>query len=472
MKIFLKSFFAFIIFSAVMVSAQTIKISGIVQNSPDKEVQINLPVDGKFFAANNVVVKINDNKYQFETKLEKAGFISIINDFVQAVIYAEPNKKYIVNFQDDTFSFEGKEAPKQKFLTDLGLFQDARTATDSEKNPTFEDKQKYYFDLEKENLQKLKKALSDKIISEKEYDVFSNLMTLKIQDLKSTDYYFTFREKYEKTTEKREEFKRIYLKYWEENFKKSFTNPYFQSYLAQTSYIDRMKGMDDIKNTGTLQFKTDVPYALELVKFYRKALPANLMELAWANKIYDGISEYKFEEEYINSFNEFKKTYPNSTLEKPLMPYVQKVIDYNSQNAEPQFVANYENINSFQQLFAKYKGKVLYIDMWATWCGPCRIELQYSKKNHDILEKMGVLPIYLSTDTDKADVLWKKMVKNLALNGLNMRANAQLKKEIDGVIKLGIPYYIIVGKDGTVKVWGAKRPSDQQDLFNQLKEYL
>ena len=53
---------------------------------------------------------------------------------------------------------------------------------------------------------------------------------------------------------------------------------------------------------------------------------------------------------------------------------------------------------SFDDIIAKYEGKVIYLDFWASWCGPCKKEKPYSHKLQEAFQGKDVVFVYFSSD--------------------------------------------------------------------------
>ncbi|GIM51132.1 hypothetical protein CAPN004_01620 [Capnocytophaga cynodegmi] len=450
-------------------------LSGKVSGEANNNLSVNLPIDGKYFAGNNQQINIKkDGSYSAEIPEGTIGMAFLQNHFVPAYLFVDKQEQYVVDFQGEEVTYDSDNQKMFQLFNDLELFADVRSTVDVEKHTDLESKTKYYSELLQQRKEILDKTREELQLSEVAYEKLKNLVALKVADLQSADFFFTFRLFYEQTPEKNKEFADVYLNSWEEIYEKAFQNPDLSAYDGQTAFLSRYRMLQDIKNTGTLKFElSDKPYFIREIDFFRTNLPQNLVEYAWANTMYEGLMQGNFEKEWIANFEEFKTQFPSSKLTDLLIPYVNKVVEYHSSEKgfSVNFVENYQNINSLGELFAKYQGKVLYIDIWATWCVPCRKELQYSKENHSTLETMGVIPIYLSIDKNSSDNQWKTMIKNLKLEGVHIRASEALQKELGEFVK-AIPHYIIVGKDGKIKEKSAKRPSDKQDLFDQLNKYL
>lgn len=102
-----------------------------------------------------------------------------------------------------------------------------------------------------------------------------------------------------------------------------------------------------------------------------------------------------------------------------------------------------------------FKGKYVYVDVWATWCGPCKREIPYLKDLHDEYKDKNIAFVSVSVD-DNAKA-WERMVTKKNLQGYQIR-DAQ-KGILRGYGIYGIPHFILIGPNGELLMHNAPRPS-------------
>lgn len=106
--------------------------------------------------------------------------------------------------------------------------------------------------------------------------------------------------------------------------------------------------------------------------------------------------------------------------------------------------------------FSKYRGKYVYIDMWASWCIPCIKEIPHLKELEKNLQNKDVM--FLSISIDTKEEAWKKKVAALGLEGeLLVNKDNQLGEALN---VSGIPFFLIYDKEGKLYKYNAYRPSD------------
>lgn len=117
------------------------------------------------------------------------------------------------------------------------------------------------------------------------------------------------------------------------------------------------------------------------------------------------------------------------------------------------------NSLSLNDILNKYKGKVIYLDFWASWCGPCRNEMPHSQDLKKDFAGKDVAFVYISVDNNASK--WKDMIDQLHISGDHYRASVALRNEIVKEFNLQyIPRYILINKTGQVVSENARRPSD------------
>jgi len=144
-------------------------------------------------------------------------------------------------------------------------------------------------------------------------------------------------------------------------------------------------------------------------------------------------------------------------------------------NPSPKF-NNYTNYKGGTSSLDSFKGKYVYIDVWATWCKPClreipalkNLEKQYHGKNIEFLS-ISIDNKRTSGSWKQAEAKWRKMVASKSLTGVQLYAGQNLKFIQEYQIS-SIPRFILIDPKGTIVDANTLRPSDARlvTLFNEL----
>lgn len=126
--------------------------------------------------------------------------------------------------------------------------------------------------------------------------------------------------------------------------------------------------------------------------------------------------------------------------------------------------------NNIEELLAQYKGKVVYIDVWASWCGPCKREMPYSIQLQEKLKGEDVVFLFVAVN-DKPEN-WKAAIKQLGITGEHFFGDQNFSYTFMNKFEIrGIPRYLIADKTGAIVNTNAPRPS-HEGVADTLKELL
>ena len=137
-----------------------------------------------------------------------------------------------------------------------------------------------------------------------------------------------------------------------------------------------------------------------------------------------------------------------------------------------------DTIIDFNTLLSKFKGKIVYVDIWATWCVPCRKELQLKKETKNFEEyalKNNIVVLYICDD--KNGNSWKQFIAANKLMGYHILVNRSINETLhttfstiqkrNGVMKKSfyIPRHMIIDQTGNVVDSAAERQGSTSVYF-------
>lgn len=133
------------------------------------------------------------------------------------------------------------------------------------------------------------------------------------------------------------------------------------------------------------------------------------------------------------------------------------------QNTKPEMPApnfNYENYKGGKTTLKDLKGKLVYIEIWATWCCPCIKEMPALTQLIKDFKGKNIEFVSISVDSKRDYKNWRKMIPEKNVGGIQLLANKSLESNFMKAFGIGlIPRTLILDEEGKIITPKAPRPS-------------
>lgn len=142
---------------------------------------------------------------------------------------------------------------------------------------------------------------------------------------------------------------------------------------------------------------------------------------------------------------------------------------YAADNA-PEF--SLRDINKQKVSLSDYQGKVVLVNFWATWCGPCQAEMPHLQKMYVELEEQGFVVLSISADNARDASKVKPLIKR---NGYTFPVLLDTDSTVLNQYnpESVLPYNILIGRDGNI-IWqkASYAPGEEVELRAKIVEAL
>ncbi|WP_285008809.1 TIM barrel protein [Pedobacter faecalis] len=464
--------------SPTAAAAQTAQLKIKVSNSKDDTVKIQTPLDGTwFFQQAKAHVLGRDSSVSVSVPLTRATWVRINGYF----IIVEPGLTNI--WFDDSLDKPLRSVDRN--MEGIRLFAERNTEFYQtvakayyKKDSTAAGLIKLIEQDRRAQLEPYSKLLSAKKISTAFYSEIDHYLKVQANILEAAIPMIVFSETKKLNADLDRMWAAAYTKLPLEDIQNTFNPDFF--YHADYYAFTYLTYYLPLKQGKKLDVKDESAYLKLKYEGLSKTFKGKMREFMLASFVRNEMMQNRFQPVLLELFADFQRQYPHSAYTAYMKSYARSIESFlASKQAQPgtkqKIIPEYGKVDSFEQLLGKFKGKDVFIDVWATWCGPCKEEFKYGKELAQFLDSNNVEMLFISTDKDEADEQWKTMIKYYQLDGWHVRTNKSLLQDMlnkfwDGK-GYAIPRYILVS-DGKVVNPNMLRPSDKEKLYNQVESLL
>ena len=198
--------------------------------------------------------------------------------------------------------------------------------------------------------------------------------------------------------------------------------------------------------------------------------PERIREFLLAFDLHYWLSAFGITPETESVLSRFNRRYPTSRYLPALKKNYNEWLAVSPGHPAPDFEGYTQDGKKIS--LKSLKGKIVYMDVWATWCGPCIAEIPASKRlQQEFLNEERVEFLNVSVDANKAH--WETFLKKESeWKGLHIIVDHEMTQSFYKSYKLqGIPAYALIDQHGNIIDMKASRPSDSK-ILDQLKMVL
>ncbi|WP_435354614.1 TlpA family protein disulfide reductase [Emticicia sp. SJ17W-69] len=453
----------FLLFSSTTFAQGLFKLTGEIQQATERKVLITLYRDW-VGEEEEYEIKLNDkNQFSFSTNLNHIAYIDFYytdQGFHYWII--EPNDEISIKFTPKNFweslIFTGKGSEKWQYYTQHQEKFEVKRDFEKEADLLSKTTQEKYFDFldndQAIQLDFLEKTpnLSEIFKQSRKADIIGSLQNYKVNFLSGEKYANWTEEKVKNTLKIEElpdsvqanslEYGNMYLNLMDLFVAKSAVRKRKnlteteELNLIRSSYNRALFSFQLIERITAFKLKNMIE--AENITPKIQALVDNFLETS-SNRDYKN---------YLTTKVNFSKTLSRGSPAKPF---------------------KLKDIDGKEVSLKDFLGKTVYLDFWASWCGPCIYDMKFMET---VKAKFPNDVVFIQISLDN-EAEWREAVKMYEVKGINLRIddNNTITKNY-GVS--GIPAYYLIDKKGNFAVSQVSDPSNDegQELIRQIEEVL
>lgn len=249
----------------------------------------------------------------------------------------------------------------------------------------------------------------------------------------------------------------------------------FNPAIMSNSYVELMNEVRNYLYLNISKAMHPTELAMKEINFYEMNLSTNAKDILLTQTVMQHLqsqSEFMLQS-YLPLY--FKKVSSQSLKHRTQTTYNRIKGYVNVDLSEPTPLPEQQRLMSnsriLEEIREKHKGKLVYIDFWATWCKPCVRQFEHSRRLKQELQYKDVAFVYFCAMSKEAE--WEKMVKEHDLKGDHYLLS---KEEYEVLSKIfsqrGFPHYSILDANGIIAYKNARRPSEMGDLLRDMDDLM
>lgn len=207
-----------------------------------------------------------------------------------------------------------------------------------------------------------------------------------------------------------------------------------------------------VKEVALLSNNTATLFALDSVAFNEKIN-------AFEDKLSSLLANEKLDSTVANKEKQGLKGYLLS-MRSRFQKEASMKIDFAKGKVSPKF-KDLENFKGGTTSLDDFKGKFVYIDVWATWCKPCLAEIPALKELEEEYKGKNIEFVSISTDKPNKHKAWKDMIASKEMTGVQLYAGED-QSFMQAYQVSSIPRFIFIDAEGNIVNANAPRPSNKE----------